>query len=40
VLGELSRRTQVIFLTHHEHLVDVAREAVGPAINVVRLEPR
>ncbi|MEN9893597.1 MAG: hypothetical protein RLY78_3892 [Pseudomonadota bacterium] len=40
VLGELSRRTQVIFLTHHEHLVDVAREAVGAAINVVRLEPR
>lgn len=26
VLAELSRRTQVIFLTHHEHLVAMARE--------------
>ncbi|BDI05768.1 ATP-binding protein [Sphaerotilus microaerophilus] len=38
-LGELARRTQVIFLTHHEHLVDVARECVGREINVVTLEP-
>ena len=36
-LGELSRKTQVIFLTHHEHLVDVARECVGKDINVVEL---
>lgn len=36
-LGALAHRTQVIFLTHHDHLVDVARECVGDGINVVRL---
>ena len=39
-LGELSRKTQVIFLTHHEHLVEVARECVGREINVVELGSR
>ena len=29
VLAELSRRTQVLFLTHHEHLLDVAAAAIG-----------
>jgi uncharacterized protein YhaN len=29
VLVELSARTQVLFLTHHEHLLDVARTAIG-----------
>jgi uncharacterized protein YhaN len=28
VLAELSRRTQVIFFTHHEHLVELARQRV------------
>lgn len=28
VLAELSRRTQVIFFTHHEHLVELARQNV------------
>lgn len=36
-LGALSRRTQVIFLTHHEHLVEVAREAIGADIDVIAL---
>lgn len=36
-LGELAQRTQVIFLTHHEHLAEVARQAIGADINVVRL---
>lgn len=36
-LGELSRQTQMVFLTHHEHLVDVARECIGSDINVVEL---
>ena len=36
-LGELARKTQVIFLTHHEHLVEVARECVGKDINVIEL---
>ncbi|MEC5387752.1 AAA family ATPase [Uliginosibacterium sp. H3] len=36
-LGQLARKTQVIFLTHHDHLVDVARECVGSEINVIHL---
>jgi uncharacterized protein YhaN len=28
VLGELSRKTQVIFFTHHAHLLDLARSAL------------
>lgn len=36
-LGQLSRSTQVIFLTHHHHLVDVARECIGADINVLEL---
>jgi uncharacterized protein YhaN len=30
VLAELSRKTQVLFFTHHTHLADVAEAAVGP----------
>jgi uncharacterized protein YhaN len=29
VLADLSQRTQVLFLTHHEHLLDVAQSAIG-----------
>lgn len=36
-LAELSQRTQVIFLSHHEHLVPVAREVFGSHLNVVNL---
>ena len=36
-LGELSRHTQVLFLTHHEHLVPVAREVFGDGLNVIHL---
>lgn len=31
VLADLSKRTQVIFLTHHEHLLEVAEAALGRA---------
>ena len=31
-LAELSKRTQVLFFTHHEHLVDLARAALGPDV--------
>jgi uncharacterized protein YhaN len=34
-LARLSLRTQVIFLSHHRHLVDVARSVVGGGLNVV-----
>ena len=36
-LAELSQRTQVIFLSHHEHLFPVAREVFGSHLNVVNL---
>ena len=37
VLGELSRKTQVLFFTHHAHLLDIAREALGYSIHAVNL---
>jgi uncharacterized protein YhaN len=36
-LGALSRRTQVIYLTHHRHLAELARQALGPAVRIVDL---
>jgi uncharacterized protein YhaN len=30
ILGTLSRKTQVVFFTHHHHLVEVARQHVDP----------
>lgn len=32
VLVELAKKTQVLFFTHHEHLLDVARKALGVPI--------
>jgi uncharacterized protein YhaN len=37
VLGDLSQKMQIIFLTHHDHLVPLAREVLGHQINVVSL---
>ena len=37
VLGELSRKMQVVFLTHHDHLVPLAKEVLGDRLNVVSL---
>lgn len=37
VLGEISRRMQVIFLTHHAHLLPLARDVLGDRLNVVTL---
>lgn len=37
VLGEMSRRMQVIFLTHHAHLVPLARKVLGNRLNVIEL---
>lgn len=39
VLADLSRKTQVLFFTHHQHLVDIAKATVGSTINVVPLNP-
>ena len=37
VLGELSRRMQVVSLTHHDHLVPLAKDVLGVELNVVHL---
>lgn len=37
VLSDLSRRMQVVFLTHHDHLVPLAKEVLGDDLNVVYL---
>lgn len=38
VLADLSKRTQVLFFTHHEHLVEIAARAIGgEAPSVVQL---
>ena len=34
LLGEMSRQGQVIYLTHHEHLCDIARDKCGDAVTV------
>ena len=34
VLGQLAARTQVLFFTHHRHLVDIARERLGADLHV------
>jgi len=36
-LAELARRTQVIFLTHHRHLAEIAQEAVGRAVHITAI---
>lgn len=38
-LAEVARRTQVIFLTHHAHMVELAREGLGGNLNVIELGP-
>ncbi|MBC6405804.1 MAG: AAA family ATPase [Rhodospirillales bacterium] len=37
VLGQLAGRTQVLFYTHHLHLVDAAQEMLGSDVHVVTL---
>jgi uncharacterized protein YhaN len=37
VLGELAKKTQVLFFTHHEHLLEVARNALGVPIGEATL---
>jgi len=39
VLGQLAERTQVLFYTHHQHLVDIAKETLGEEVHVEDLEP-
>lgn len=37
VLAELSERTQVIILSHHEHLIEVATNATKERVNIISL---
>jgi uncharacterized protein YhaN len=37
VLAELGQKTQILFFTHHQHLVDIARSTLGKGVNVVSL---
>jgi uncharacterized protein YhaN len=37
VLGKLALRTQVLFFTHHLHLVEIARATLGPSVSVITL---
>jgi uncharacterized protein YhaN len=39
VLNELAKKTQVLFFTHHKHLLDVAREVLGTSVVTVTLLP-
>lgn len=36
-LGELSGKTQVLFLTHHAHMLPLARQVFGDRVNIVQL---
>jgi uncharacterized protein YhaN len=36
-LGELSRKTQVLFLTHNDHILPMVAEVFGKDVNIVRL---
>lgn len=37
VLGQLGTATQVLFFTHHKHLVDIARATLGATVPIVSL---
>jgi uncharacterized protein YhaN len=37
VLGQLARKTQILFFTHHRHLVEIARATLGQSVAVVSL---
>ena len=37
VLGQLAEKTQVLFFTHHQHLVDIASNTLGESISVASL---
>lgn len=37
VLGQLAEKTQVLFFTHHQHLVDIARRTMGASVQILSL---
>jgi len=36
-LGDLATQSQVIYFTHHDHLIDIARKAIGKKLNVIQI---
>jgi uncharacterized protein YhaN len=38
VLSELAKKTQVLFFTHHQHLLQVAMAAIGKDVPIMTLE--
>ena len=40
LLDNLSQKTQVLFFTHHQHLVEIAKHAFGDSVNLVNLHDR
>ncbi|MBC8790516.1 MAG: DNA double-strand break repair Rad50 ATPase [Tagaea sp. CACIAM 22H2] len=40
LLGHLAEKTQVLFFTHHQHLVEIAKATLGASINCVSLNER
>jgi uncharacterized protein YhaN len=40
VLNELAQRTQVLFFTHHQHLLNVANRAIGTDVPTIVLAPQ
>lgn len=37
VLSELAKKTQVLFFTHHQHLIDVAKSVLGSSASQIPL---
>lgn len=37
VLGQLAETTQVLFFTHHQHLVDIAQSTLGSSVHVAQV---
>ena len=37
ILGQLAQKTQVLFFTHHQHLVEIARTTLGRSVSVISL---
>ena len=37
LLGQLAEKTQVLFFTHHQHLVDIAKATLRASVNCVSL---
>jgi uncharacterized protein YhaN len=40
VLSKLAQKTQVLFFTHHRHLLNVANNAIGTEVPTIVLVPQ